>query len=260
MNLCLQAQTRGSSCQGAPVAQVPAEHRAQGLCPCFGENGTPPALAPQPEWIHSSDIQGPLRLCSQIFLSAGTPGWRVLSKRVRNSPWKLLLGAGAAPWVQLHGHSKGLQLSQNTEPCPKSSLLLRNSFFKLVLALVFHSCPFYITSRSTSVFSLLQATFQVFVKSCWRFTNNLPGFGLAGGKGFVKRVGSYFSPGAAEILKVKCGQQEHLCFLSLHIWILSPRDLWNSLENWDKVLYLCFPLACGNWNFILTLLFIHLHK
>lgn len=100
--------------------------------------------------------------------------------------------------------------SQKTEPCPKSYFLLRNSSFKAVLAPVFYSCPFYTRSRSTSVFSLLQATFQVFGKSSWRFTNNLPGFGLAGCKGFVKHIGSCFSPGAAEMVAVKCGQQEHL--------------------------------------------------
>lgn len=74
----------------------------------------------------------------------------------------------------------------------------------------------------------------------------MPGFGLAGCKGFVKHVGSCFSPGAAEILEAERGQQEHLCFLSLHTWIFSTCDLWNNLENWDKVLYLCFPLAYGN--------------
>lgn len=74
----------------------------------------------------------------------------------------------------------------------------------------------------------------------------MSGFGLAGCKGFVKHVGSYSSPGAAEILEVKRGQQEHLYFLSLRIWVLCTGDLWNNLENWDKVLYLCFPLACGN--------------
>lgn len=74
----------------------------------------------------------------------------------------------------------------------------------------------------------------------------MPGFGLAGCKGFVKHVGSFISPGAAEILKVKRGQQELLRFLSLQIWILSTCDLWNNLENRDKVLYLFFSLACVN--------------
>lgn len=220
MTLCLHRQTGGSSCQVAPVAQVPAEPQTTGV--------------PVPAWMriehlkllfHKSKswmnpqqcypwaiqpLQPDFPLCWHTWVKSAAR-----SKRVRNSFWELLC-AGGSPTAELPpgssstGTAVACSSSQKKEPCPKPSFLLRNSFFKAVLAPVFHSCQFYVRSRSTSVFSLLQATFQVFVKSSWRFTNSLSGFGLAGCKGFVKHIGSYSSPGAAEILEVKRGHQEHL--------------------------------------------------
>jgi len=86
----------------------------------------------------------------------------------------------------------------------------KKCFLKAVLALVFHSCLFYIRSRSSSNFFLLQETFQVFVKPCWKFTNKLPGLGLAACIGFVKHTGSHVTRGGAKILKVKHREWEHL--------------------------------------------------
>lgn len=57
------------------------------------------------------------------------------SERVRNSFWELL-GAGGSPSVELPpgssstGTAVACSSSQETQPCPKSSFFLRNSFFQ----------------------------------------------------------------------------------------------------------------------------------
>lgn len=169
MTWCLHRQTRGSGCQVAPVVQVPAEPQITGV--------SVPALL-RTEHIkllfHSQDES--MSIGSMDHLASADRSSSLLAhlaeegSNIQKSQevWELLLGAGGSPSVELPpgpsstGTAMACSSSQKTEPCPKSSFLLRNSFFKAVLAPVFHSCLFYIRSRSTSVFSLLKQLFRSF--------------------------------------------------------------------------------------------------
>lgn len=230
----LHGQTRGSSCQvvpGVPAepqitgVSVPALVRTEQLKLLFHIQNEPSEILSMDHSASAgrfssmlvnlgedcSNIQNNISVIMIIMQQYPDPKkGQEIFLRASSGFWRLTQ-CGAASWAQLHRHSYGLQLFPEDRTISKIILLSKKLFFsKAVLAPVFHSCLFYIRARSTSISSLLQATFQLFVKSSWKFTYNLPGFGLAGCKNFVKHVGSYFSPGVAEILKVKRGQQEHL--------------------------------------------------
>lgn len=169
MTWCLHRQTRGSGCQVAPVVQVPAEPQITGV--------SVPALLrtehikllfhsqDESMAIGSMDHSASADRSSSLLAHLAEEGSNIQKSQ---EVWELLLGAGGSPSVELPpgpsstGTAMACSSSQKTEPCPKSSFLLRNSFFKAVLAPVFHSCLFYARSRSTSVFSLLKQLFRSF--------------------------------------------------------------------------------------------------
>lgn len=135
MALCLHSW---GSCQAAPVAQLPAEPQVTGVSvPAWVRTEH---LQP---WLHSwneSTAMAPMdhlaSICSQIFLSGGTPG-----SGVQQYPggsgilsesfcWVLEAHPAGSCWVQLHRHSCGLQPFPEDRTMSKIILPAEKLFFQ----------------------------------------------------------------------------------------------------------------------------------
>lgn len=167
----LMGELPGGSCGTATCRAT--GHRC--LCPCMSENRAPPTLAPQLEWIHSNGTHGPFSLNLQPDFPLWWHTWvrsAAISRRVRNSFWEFLLGAGGSPSGELLGPAPQAQLWLAALPRRQNHVQNHPSCWETLLSkLCWHL--YFIAAHSTPDQDLPLSS--LFYKQLFRSLVNPPG-------------------------------------------------------------------------------------